>query len=570
MTNKEIISLFRNTAKLAELHGENPFKVRGYNNAIFTLENIGSPLREMSAEERKEKTGFGKGMLENLETAMSTGGFPSHDELMQRTPAGVLSMLSIKGVGAKKIRVLWQEADIDNLPALEKACIAGEVAQLKGFASKTEQKILESIRFLRANEGKVFYAHAEAFAKQIIETLDSEFPENETIIVGEFRRQCEVITELTFVHVTENPKNVSKYLSSIESLEKSESKSGPFVWRGKLIENGLLVSLKFINKTSLGASLLKETGSESHLMHIGETGKSLYETTLEFPGLSEIEYYERVGLPFIPPALRENYLEFEFSKSGSIPEMINYEDLRGPLHNHSSYSDGADTLETMAVYAKEQGWEYVGMSDHSKSAFYANGLDEIRIDKQHREIDSLNERLAPFTIFKGIESDILQDGSLDYDDSTLAKFDFVVASIHSGLEMDEQKATERLLTAIKNPYTTILGHPTGRILLKRKGYPIDHRKIIDACAEHNVIIEINANPHRLDLDWRWINYAIQKGVLLSVNPDAHETAGYHDMHYGIKVAQKAGLSAKQVFNTLSLNDVKDYFNKRKKGIATVN
>jgi len=282
---------------------------------------------------------------------------------------------------------------------------------------------------------------------------------------------------------------------------------------------------------------------------------------------TEEEAYRHAGLAYIEPELREGSFEIGLAMENKLPKLVEMQDLRGILHNHSTYSDGKNTLEEMAVYCKELGFEYLGMSDHSRSAFYASGLEANRVRDQQVEIDALNKKLAPFRIFKGIESDILPDGSLDYEDEVLASFDFIVASIHSVLNMDLQKATNRLLKAIKNPYTTMLGHPTGRLLLERKGYPIDHKTVIDACAEEGVIIEINAHPWRLDLDWRWVHYALEKNVMISINPDAHEKAGYHDMRYGLLVGRKGGLTKEMTFNALPVDAVAAHFEKRSQRAA---
>jgi DNA polymerase (family 10) len=279
---------------------------------------------------------------------------------------------------------------------------------------------------------------------------------------------------------------------------------------------------------------------------------------------TEEEAYQQAGLPFIPEELREGQLEPGLATNNIIPDLLEFKDLKGPLHNHSTYSDGRHSLKEMAAYCQSQGYEYLGIADHSRSAFYANGLDEDRIDQQHREIDQLNKEMAPFRIFKGIESDILIDGNLDYSDDILARFEYIVASVHSSLGMDRKKATARLLKAIQNPYTTILGHPTGRLLLRREGYPIDHKVIIDACASYGVVIEINANPWRLDLDWRWVHYAMEKGVMLSINPDAHEKEAFMDMKYGVLVGRKGGLTKQMTLNALDLDTLAGYLEKRKK------
>ncbi|OYX93674.1 MAG: DNA polymerase/3'-5' exonuclease PolX, partial [Sphingobacteriia bacterium 35-40-5] len=325
-------------------------------------------------------------------------------------------------------------------------------------------------------------------------------------------------------------------------------------------EQGIKIKLSFVKKAELGWELISQTGNPEHV----ETLRAMLKGS-DVSGKSEEEIYELAGLPFIEPELREGNGEFKLAESNSLPDLIQYSDLKGSLHNHSTWSDGIHTLEEMALFCKNDlKLEYFGICDHSKSAFYANGLNETRLAAQQREIDELNKKLSPFRIFKGIESDILYDGSLDYSNDVLASFDFVVASVHSILNMNEEKATERLIKAIENPYTTILGHPTGRLLLSRSGYPIDHKKVIDACAENQVIIEINANPLRLDLDWRWHQYAISKGVLLSINPDAHRKEGFNDMKYGTFVARKGGLSKENCLNAMNLDQISILFEQKKK------
>jgi DNA polymerase (family 10) len=315
-----------------------------------------------------------------------------------------------------------------------------------------------------------------------------------------------------------------------------------------------------VNNNELGWELILKTGNQEHV----EILKSMLKG-VDLDGKTESEIYELAGIPYIEPELREGDNEFKLVKSNSLPQLIEYSDLRGSLHNHSTWSDGVHTLEEMALFCKnELKLEYLGICDHSKSAFYANGLNETRISAQQREIDELNKKLSPFKIFKGIESDILYDGSLDYSDEVLGSFDFIVASVHSVLNMNELKATERLIKAIENPYTTILGHPTGRLLLSRSGYPIDHKKVIDACAANQVIIEINANPLRLDLDWRWHQYAISKGVMLSINPDAHRKEGFNDMKFGTLIARKGGLSKENCLNAMNFEQISIFFEQKKK------
>jgi DNA polymerase (family 10) len=341
---------------------------------------------------------------------------------------------------------------------------------------------------------------------------------------------------------------------------------------GGLLSNstfaGTIVSGKF--QDHIPAKIFVSPAADFYTNLFEQTGNSVAHKpvpaiTVKQPA-SELEIYQSINLPYIEPELREGTFELEKAKNNSLPKLIEVSDLKGILHNHSTYSDGLNTLEEMASYCKELGYQYLGICDHSKAAFYASGMKEETILKQHAEIESLNKKLGAdgsFRIFKGVESDILNDGSLDYSNEVLASFDFIVASVHSNLKMSEEKAMGRLIKAIENPYTTILGHPTGRLLLMREGYPVDHRKMIDACAANGVVIEINANPYRLDLDWRWIDYALNKEVKLSINPDAHEKAGYHDMYFGTLTARKGGLYKEMCLNAMTLEEIGSYFSTRK-------
>jgi DNA polymerase (family 10) len=305
------------------------------------------------------------------------------------------------------------------------------------------------------------------------------------------------------------------------------------------------------------------SSSKSHLLSLVDESETIAEKLMKKDYLSEVEFFSKNKLQYIPAEMREGFGEVDLAKEQKIPVLVEESDLKGILHNHSTYSDGKHSLRQMAEYCKSLGYEYLGISDHSRTASYAGGLEIEKVLKQHAEIDQLNQELAPFRIFKGIESDILGDGSLDYPEEVLASFDFIVSSVHSILNMDIQRATERLIRAISNPFTTILGHPTGRLLLRREGYPIDHKAVIDACAAHQVVIEINANPWRLDLDWRWVRYAMDQGVRLSINPDAHEMDGYADMKYGVLVGRKGGLTKEMTLNSLSGDEIAAYFAQRK-------
>ncbi len=567
MTNKDIAKLLKRTATLLELHEENTFKIRTYLNASMRAERLQEALESKSEEELAQIDGIGKSIAKAIAGINSTGSFDLLDELTAKTPQGILDMLDLKGLGPRKIIALWKKLNIQNVEELYDACKTGKVAQLKGVGQKTQESILKNLEYTMAQYGKALYAEAEVLADALLRFVKKVYPESKISFTGEMRRRLEVISVVEILVGNPDCGPFLKILEKNDAFVIDRKASGPYSLRGAFKENNLNWHVRFTLPEKFAKKLILTTGAADHLSKLIMGNKAFYHfvTAAEFD--NEVEAYNAFGLPFIEPELREGMIEIEIAKEGEIPELIRYEDLRGTFHNHSNYSDGHNTIMELAQYCIEQGYEYLGISDHSKSAFYANGLREDQVIRQRAEIDELNEKLAPFRIFKGIESDILNDGSLDYDDDVLAGFDFVVASVHSNLNMDIDRATNRLLRAIASPYTTMLGHPTGRLLLRREGYPIDHKAVIDACAAHGVIIEINANPWRMDLDWRWVHYAIEKGVILSINPDAHEIAGFEDMRYGVYTGRKGGLTKKMTFNSWSLAEVDEYLMERKRKIV---
>lgn len=554
------------------LHDENEFKIKGYNNALFNLERYNESLFQTKVDDLEKIQGVGKNTAKTIDELNQTGKIEALETLKEKTPIGVLEMLKIKGLGTKKIKTIWQQMGIEDTTALLEVIEKGELSKVKGFGEKTAQNIKEMLLFLEANKYKLHYSKAEKIANELCETIRKEFSNDLIEVTGEIRRRLEIINEIKLVVGTDSKKEVINYFNTLPSIIYDEQHSGPKTWRGKLKEGGVTLVFKFSSKKKFYNTLLSTSSSPIHLSQTIKDDLTLNKIIQDNILGSEEEAYSKAGVPFIVPEIREGQFEWEAATKDKLPKLVEMNDLNGILHNHSTWSDGKHSLKEMATYCHELGYQYLGISDHSTSAFYyANGLKEERVIDQHKEIDQLNEEMGSFKIFKGIESDILPDGRLDYDDDVLASFDFIVASIHSGLSMDIKKATDRLLTAIANPFTTMLGHPTGRLLLQRKGYPIDHKTIIDACAEYGVIIEINANPWRLDLDWRWVHYATEKGVMLSINPDAHEKDGYADMYYGLCVGRKGGLTAAMTFNSFSLEEVQNHFSKRKeRAFAQIN
>ncbi|MBM3401887.1 MAG: DNA polymerase/3'-5' exonuclease PolX [Bacteroidetes bacterium] len=555
MENKTIARTLRLLSQLMELHDENPFKVRSVANAAFTVDKLPFSLASKSLNEIEQVDGLGKSIASKIWELINHNNISELADLLLKTPSGIVEMMKIKGLGPKKILTIWKDLGIESVGELYYACNENRLIEAKGFGLKTQEEIKRTIEFNMASDGRFLYANLENFAESLIDQIKNELEPEFVCFTGQFRRRCEIIDVLELLLVKNFDDTVLVKLENW-NLEIIHVLDNQISCRA---QEGIVVNLNFVKKSDLGWELIAQTGNQEHQ----DVLKSLLNEA-DLSGKSESEIYELAGLPFIEPELREGRDEFKLAKENSLPKLIQYADLKGSLHNHSTWSDGIHTLEEMALFCKnELKLEYLGICDHSKSAFYANGLSESRVSAQHREIEELNKKLFPFRIFKGIESDILSDGSLDYSNDVLSTFDFVVASVHSILNMKEEKATQRLITAIENPYTTILGHPTGRLLLSRSGYPIDHKKIIDACLANQVIIEINANPLRLDLDWRWHQYAISKGVLLAINPDAHRKEGFNDMKYGTLIARKGGLSKESCLNAMSLEEISILFEKKK-------
>jgi DNA polymerase (family 10) len=567
MSNPEIVEILELTAKLLELHNADPFKIKGYSIAAFYLDKYkDGELQNMTEQELTKLQGIGKSTAGKIVQIAKTGTFPELEELLSNTPLGVMEMFNIKGIGPKKIAVLWQELGIDNLHELELACLNGAVAKLKGFGGSIQQKIIDSLAFLKDQAGKLRMDKADVVADLIISELKKNFEQVEA--AGDIRRKSETVDTIRIVVGTDSPALLQNSIGEIEFLVQDEKQSSPFVWRGNVQEVAVAIEIVAVKPERLVNELFLETADVEHLGYATESGATIWQQAYYQTAENEEAIYEKAGLPFIVPEMREGAGEFVWSETHTPDQLITWDDLKGILHNHSTYSDGQHTLEQMAVRCRDLGFEYLGIADHSQTAVYAQGLSIEEVLRQHQEIAKLNARFAtenpekPFKILKGIESDILGDGSLDYPTEILASFDYIVASVHSNLTMTQEKATARLLKAIENPYTTILGHPTGRLLLSREGYPIDHKVIIDACAGHKVVVEINASPWRLDLDWRWISYCMEKGVLLSINPDAHAMEGYLDMHYGVANARKGGLTRDMTFNAFSLERMEGYLKER--------
>lgn len=549
MNNDQIADNFTLLAKLMDIHGDNTFKSRSYANAAYQINQLNIQLDTLTPAAINALKGIGDAIGKKIQEQIQTGVLPLLQEYLDKTPAGIIEMLSIKGLGPKKIATIWKELEIETLGELLYACHENRLTLYKGFGEKTQQNIREAIEFYLQHQGQFLFAELEPWANLFLQQWHSAFPDQITLTTGALYRQLETLPYLEYVTTVDT----SKAEKQLEAWQFTFNAIDVNILKATSRE-GIQLYLYHTDPAQIYRQQFERSAAEPFLQEwnqtIGWKEKETYD--------SEAAIFSKAGIHFIPAYRRETAAIIHRARTAALPDSIITEDIRGIIHCHSQWSDGSDTLETMAKAARDKGLEYLVISDHSRSAFYANGLQADRVMAQHREIEKLNTALAPFTIFKSIESDVLSDGALDYPPEVLAQFDLIIASIHSNLKMPQEKAMHRLLTAVANPFTSILGHPTGRLLLSRSGYPVDHERLLQACAEHKVVIELNAHPRRLDLDWRWIERAQELGVMISINPDAHNIAGLNDIRYGVLVAQKAGLPATGNLSSLSLSNMQHF------------
>ncbi len=553
--NKTIAQAFRLLAELMELHGEDPYKIRAYQNAYTQLRRLSQPIAQMSDEELTKQRGVGKAIFAKIKELLATGTMHKLEEYLSMTPAGVVSLLQIKGLGPKKVRVLWSELGIESPGELLYAINENRLLELKGFGPKTQEAIRQQLVFWFHAQGKFHYATVALAWEAIQQALLRAFPEKQIAPTGPFRRKCDVLDGLDLLIEGVPPTDAASWAAVAQTSSwKRQGNS----WHG-LWNESLPIRAHFCPSDCWGTCQVETTGDD---LFVQALTQRLGGTLPPMP--QEDALFARANIKPVPPELRHGKQFWPQAITGSLPHLIEVADIKGVIHAHSTWSDGIHSLQQMAEAARDKGFEYLVISDHSRSAFYANGLDLERVHQQWEEIEQLNEVLAPFKIYKSIESDILPDGSLDYPDEILAQFDLVIASVHSYLHMDEAKATQRLLRAIAHPATRILGHPSGRLLLSRPGYPLDYERIIAACAAHGVAIEINANPHRLDLEWRWIQPALAAGVLLSINPDAHSIEGIDDIRWGVASARKGGLTAIHCLSAFARSEFERWLQKERR------
>ena len=554
MENDELVDSLELLVKLWDVHGVNEFKAKNLSFAVRGLDKFPGKINQLTTDQLVLIPGVGKIIVQLIYQLAQTGTCQELEEIVEKTPAGILDLLKIKGLGAKKVRAIWQELNVSNFEDLNTACQNGQIEKLKGFGSAIQSSIQSQIIYIQENRKKLRLDKAIFLSDRILAMLQVTF--DKIAISGELRRNCEVITSLVFVIETDNIFGSQSEISELMGFSEDLQASSPFTWRGFFEDNLIPIEIHLVDESEFVSALFQHSAHENHLESI-DFYNQFHGKTL----LTEESIYQASNKPYILPEMREGLQEFEWAGQHKNTDLIEEQDLQGCLHNHSVYSDGKNTLQEMAEACRSLGLHYFGIADHSQYAAYAGGLKEEDVYRQHEEIDRLNSLWSDFTILKGIEADILPDGSLDYNDHILSQFDYVVASVHANLTMDLDKAMDRLIRAIENPYTSILGHPTGRLLLSRPGYPLNTHKILDACLANGVSIELNASPYRLDLDWRHIYAAMDKGVFVSINPDAHKIEGLKDMTYGVKVGRKGGLLKALTLNALPLNDLIAFFKK---------
>lgn len=569
MNKDEIAQIFENIARLLELKGENPFKIRAYNHAVKALETLSEPLETLVAEDRVTAVdGIGKAIAEKITELVQTNRLDYYDKLRDEFPPDILTLFEVQGLGGKKIKALWDALRIDSITKLERACKSGKVAELPGFGEKTASNIIKAIEHMRKHAGEFRFGDISALAEGLLDDLRSHPDVNLAQIAGSYRRKKEIVRDLDFIVSSKHAEAVMAFFTGhplVDSiLAHGATKSSV------LLKSGIQCDLRVVSGAEYPFALNYFTGSKEHNVRMRSRalskgwslneyrfsvaeGRELLEPLPEV--YEEQDIYRALGLDFVEPELRENRGEIEAAEQHRLPRLIEWTNLRGTFHNHTTASDGRASLEDMIAAAKDLGLEYLGIADHSKASFQANGLDEVRLAAQVQRIREINAADSEIRIFAGIECDILKDGSLDFSDEVLSTLDYVVASVHSSFTLPEAEMTERLIRAMRNPYVTMLGHATGRLLLSREPYQVNIPAILDAAAETGTIIELNANPRRLDLDWRWWSLAREKGVKCAINPDAHTTAGLQDLIFGVGIARKGWLTKEDVINTLPLAKV---------------
>lgn len=580
VNKRDIAEVLAEIGTLLELQGENPFKVRAYHNGARVLETLTEPLEALIAEDRlRGVKGIGDALAEKIATLHATGRLPLHEKLLAETPAGLREMLEVPGLGPKKVRALHEKLGVSDLAALAAACREGRVAGLAGFGEKTQEKILAGIANREAYARRHLWWDAAAVAEPILAGLRALPGVVRAEHAGSLRRGLETVGDLDFIVASADPAAAMDWFCARPGVKET---SGRGETKASVrFASGLQADLRVVPPAQFAFALHHFTGSKNHNVQLRQRalarGLTLSEWGLEpvaerepraaAPGpiRTEAELFGALGLRYVPPELREGAGEIEAAEAGPLPELVRLEDVRGVLHNHTDASDGRNSLEEMVAAAAAHGWEYLGIADHSQASWQANGLDEARLRAQLAAIRRLNaEGRAPVHVFAGVECDILPDGRLDVPEDLRAELDYVVVSVHSAFTQSEDEMTARIVRALEQPHVTMLGHATGRLLLRREGYRVNVDRVIDAAAAHRVVIELNAHPNRLDLDWRHWRRAAERGVLCSINPDAHAVEDLAYVRAGVNAARKGWLTAAQVLNTRPLAAVRAWLEARRR------
>ena len=554
----EITLILKEIAELLELKGENHFKTRAYTNAASLISDGNLDIeKHVKDGTLREVNGIGAALQEKLTQYLETGKMDYYEKLKAEIPAEMIAISKIKGVGAKKAKALVEKHNVKSVDELEEMARNGELMALKGFGAKSSQQVLDSINERKEYVGKYRLDTAYKTGKEVLEMLKETGAVKKASSAGQLRRWLEIIEKIEFVAI---PNDIELLKAELEKKYEITENNGTI----EFLYDKKPITIHIADEDNFGVISHNLSSSESYLEAFNVIVNNsfsmgdnyVYDGEKKLTISSEQLLYKQMTMQYVEPENREDPQAAQYATISGLPNLIHDKDMKGMLHCHSTWSDGLNSIEEMALESKRLGYSYFAICDHSQTAVYANGLSPERVLAQHKEIDELNSKDLGIKILKGIESDILNDGSLDYDEEILSKFDLVVASVHSNFTMSKSDMTDRVIRALMSPYTTILGHPTGRLLLKRKGYEIDQKAVIDAAAEYKTIIEINANPYRLDLDWRLLGYAKQKGVKIAINPDAHNLKGLQHVMYGIRMARKGWLTHSDVVNTYSLNKFK--------------
>lgn len=563
MKKEEISVILEEIGLLLELKGENPFKARAYYNAARSVEALEDNLEELVRRgELREVRGIGEALNKKITQLVTTGSLPYYEDLKKSIPAGLREMVRIPNLGPKKVRVLCEQLGITTVGELEYACQENRLVGLPGFGAKTQEKILQGIEALKRYAGMFLYGDVISLAEDFTRSVAGVEGVLQAHLAGSMRRKKEVIKDIDLVITAQNGKAVGEKLPSLPQVEEILAQ-GETETRIRL-PYGIAADIRMVSPGEFPFALHHLTGSKEHNVALRSRAKGmgmkineygLFEGERSIPCQGEEDIYHSLGLTFIPPELREGRGEIEAAALGRVPLLVNEADIKGTFHVHTTYSDGTHTISRFVEEAQRIGIRYLGIADHSRSAHYAGGLTDEDLTRQHEEIEEINRGLAGFRILKGIEVEILPDGRLDYSDEILASFDFVIGAIHSHFGMGEEEMTRRVIRAMENPHLTMLGHPTGRLLLAREPYPLNIKMVIEEASQLGVVLELNANPHRLDLDWRWLKYAKDRDVKVSINPDAHKVEGLKDLLRGVGIARKGWLEPHDVINTMEPGEV---------------